>query len=41
MSEIMSEDSKLSIIPELIPESTKEELLNPSANLVGRALRGV
>lgn len=25
---------------ELIPESTKEELLNPSANLVGQAVRG-
>lgn len=39
MGDFMLEESK--IIAELIPESTKEELLNPSAKLVGQALSGV
>lgn len=34
---IMTGDFKI----ELIPESTKEEVLNPSANLIGEACRGV
>lgn len=35
----MAGDVKLDL--ELIPESTKEELLNPSANLFGQASRGI
>lgn len=36
-----SNNVEVSLLPDIIPGSTKEEVLNPSASLLGQALRGI